>query len=263
MDRQVVETLNQIRHCLVELSDKETYKGKTGVWRTAKNGDHIFFPDDGSPPMAMRKYTKKPPEPSADVKKKSKLTVGKLAKQAKGGSLKDPEHRKKVGGMISRLLKRKKKAAIEFAKKEIAEIKHAGPALVKMVKGTKWKDLDHHDQEALKATAKAVAMTVAGTVGFSVGGAALGGAVGASAVKAGIGKVGAMALAKHFALEAMAKSAIAGLVAHQLGKGAPIVEAEDEAISKALTDIMNHIEKRFASLGDMSADEIEKILSGD
>lgn len=30
---------------------KYKYQGKEGVWRTAKNGDKMFFPDDGSGPL--------------------------------------------------------------------------------------------------------------------------------------------------------------------------------------------------------------------
>lgn len=37
---------------------KYKYKGKVGVWRTLGSGDRVFFPDDKSGPMAMRKPTR-------------------------------------------------------------------------------------------------------------------------------------------------------------------------------------------------------------
>lgn len=277
--REVVEALNQIRRQLDELSrEKETYQGKTGAWKTAKNGDHIFFPDDGSPPLAMNRHTKskgkagkaskssgggggggtsKPPP----VPKDARPSVKTVAKAAKGGSLKDPAHRKKLGGMIASMLKRKKSAAMEFAKKEIAEIKAAPRALAKLAKGTKFKDLDHHDQEALKATGKAIAMTVVGTIGFGVGGAALAGAkVGAAAVvKAGLAKSGAMALAKHFAAEALLKTAFAGVTAGVDADGFPILEGTDD-MDKVLSKVMDAVMDGFANLDKLSPEEIERIV---
>lgn len=34
---------------------KYQYQGKVGVWRTAANGDKMFFPDDGSAPLAGKR----------------------------------------------------------------------------------------------------------------------------------------------------------------------------------------------------------------
>jgi len=44
--------------------DSYEYEGKIGKWRTAKNGDRMFFPDDGSLPLggsATLKHSKKTP----------------------------------------------------------------------------------------------------------------------------------------------------------------------------------------------------------
>ena len=273
MDASLNEALNQIRYRLDELSrEKETYQGKTGAWKTAKNGDHIFFPDDGSKPLAMNRFTakggskgggSKPPP----VPKDAKVKVKDIAKAAAGGSMKDPKHRKKLGGMIAAAFRRKKAAAVEFVKKEIGEIKAAPKALAKLAKGTKWKDLDHHDKEALKATGKAVALTVVGTIGFGVGGAAFaakaagGSVLKASVLKMGLGKVGAMALGQHFAMEALAKAAFAGLTAGYDRDGFPILESSDEEMAQMLGKVLDHVADGFANLDKLTPEQVEKILN--
>jgi len=51
--RSLLSLLEGGKHSGKKLGDDSyEYEGKVGKWRTAKNGDHMFFPDDKSAPLA-------------------------------------------------------------------------------------------------------------------------------------------------------------------------------------------------------------------
>jgi hypothetical protein len=53
--RTIREALEGLHEAISQkMGKKWMYKGKTGVWRTAKSGDRVFVPDDGSGLMAIR-----------------------------------------------------------------------------------------------------------------------------------------------------------------------------------------------------------------
>jgi len=211
---------------------KYKYKGKVGVWRTLENGDRVFFPDDESGPMAMRKVTKQ-----ASVKQAAKGKAKGKGQREIQKAISDKKHRKEVGKSAAESIKKNKDKAVDAMKKSIEDTKGAKEALKK---ASKEKAVGKKGRSALGKIA-------------TVMGAAL---VGALAISMAPTIVSALATA--FVGKALLQGA-GRIMSDKVVSGMVLMEA-DEEMEKFLTNIIDYVIQQFDKLGNMSDDEIQKIL---